>query len=118
MALHYQTILSHFFFCPIPLALGHSSGTGKTTAVRCALSIVGAHPARFYSKGTTEKYADISAKSSLPFASDLVVALFNGAKATTIKQWRIQDFQKGGSMYSGKVDAGAKRPRDFGHAHF
>ena len=31
MALHYQTILSQFFFCPVPLAFG-VSGTGKTTA--------------------------------------------------------------------------------------
>ena len=95
MALHYQTILSHFFFCPIPLALGHSSGTGKTTAVRCALSII-LLGVLCLSKGTTEKYADISARSSLPFAiddpkslvaiSDPVVALFNGAKATTIKR--------------------------------
>lgn len=96
MALHYQTIISQFFFCPIPLAFGIACGTGKTTALRCGLSIVGAHPARFYSKESGEKYSEISSQSNLPFAiddpksqaaiSDLSIALFNGAKATTLKR--------------------------------
>ncbi len=99
MALHYETILSKYMNCPVPLAYGES-GTGKTTALRCGLSIVGAHPrsnpSRFYSKGSTEKFADICCHSYLPFAiddpksksmiNDLTISLFNGANATTFKR--------------------------------
>lgn len=99
LALHYKTILSRFLFCPVPLAFG-PSGTGKTTDLRCGLSIVGTHPgsrpSRFYSKGTLERYTDICSQSCLPFAmddpksknaiSDLTIALFNGANGTTMKR--------------------------------
>ena len=84
MALHYNTILGKFLFCPVPLAFGES-GTGKTTALRCGLSIVGAYR-RFFSKATVEKYAELSSDSCLPFGiddpksraaiSDLTIALF------------------------------------------
>lgn len=95
MALHYTTILRNFLFCPVPLAFGES-GTGKTTSLRCGLAIVGAHPDRFYSKASLEKYCELSSGSSLPFGiddpksrtalGDLTVALFNGAKEATIKR--------------------------------
>ena len=49
MSLHYETTMSKYQNCPIPLAFG-ASGTEKTTALRCALSIVGAHPNRFFSR--------------------------------------------------------------------
>lgn len=95
MALHYGTILKNFLFCPIPLAFGQS-GTGKTTALRAGLTIVGAYPERFYSKASLAKYCELSSNSTLPYGiddpksrtalGDLTVALFNGAKEGTISK--------------------------------
>ena len=95
MSLHYQTILSKYQSCPIPIAFG-PSGTGKTTALRCALSIIGAHPHRFYSRATLEKLLDISSKSSFPIGIDdpsfqkhidnLCIDLFNGARSGNVSR--------------------------------
>ena len=95
MALHYRRILKSFLFCPIPIAYGKVSGTGKTTALAVALSPMGAYPSRFVSKATYEKYADMCSSSFLPLGiddpkskgaiSDLVISLFNGATGATMK---------------------------------
>lgn len=95
MALHYKTIIETFLFCPIPIAYGKTSGTGKTTALIIGLSPTGAYPSRFVSKASCAKYADMCSSSYLPLAvddpksknviSDLVISLFNGAKAATMK---------------------------------
>ena len=95
MALHYKTILNKFLFCPIPIAYGKISGTGKTTALSIGLSPLGAYPSRFVSKATYEKYADLCSSSYLPLGiddpksrgaiSDLVISLFNGDKGATMK---------------------------------
>lgn len=88
MGLHYKTILLMYQSCPIPLAFG-PSGTGKTTALRCALSVVGAHNTRFFSRATLPKLIDVCSKSSIPIGVDdpsfqkhidnLSIELFNGA---------------------------------------
>ena len=70
MALHYKRILDTFLFCPIPIAYGKTSGTGKTTALAISLSPTGAYPSRFVSKATYEKYADLCSSSYLPLAVD------------------------------------------------
>lgn len=49
MALHYQIFIKKAKNCPVILAYG-SSGTGKTTAVRCALGLFGAEDFRFFIK--------------------------------------------------------------------
>lgn len=95
MALHYKRIIETFLFCPVPIAYGRASGMGKTTALIIGLSPTGAYPSRFVSKASYEKYADLCSGSYLPLAvddpksksaiSDLVVALFNGAKAASMK---------------------------------
>ena len=95
LALHYNTILDKFLFCPVPLLYG-DSGTGKTTALRCALSLMGISEQRFYSRGTTQKYVELCCDGILPLAiddpysvnaiSELTIALFNGAKEGTIKR--------------------------------
>lgn len=95
MALHYKRILENFLFCPIPLAYGSASGTGKTTSLMIGLSPCGAYPSRFVSQASYQKYADLCASSYLPLGvddpkskkaiSDLVISLFNGAKAATMK---------------------------------
>ena len=94
MALHYRTIVQQFLFCPVPLAFGRSSGTGKTTAMRCGLALLGVHPSRLFSRATYEKYSNLCATSYLPLGvddpkskstiSDLTVSLFNGAQEGTV----------------------------------
>ncbi len=95
MALHYKRILETFLFCPIPIAYGTTSGTGKTTSLIVGLNPTEAYPSRFISRATYQKYADLCSSSYIPLGvddlksksaiSDLVIALFNGAKAATMK---------------------------------
>lgn len=47
MVLHYTRFIECLTNCPIPIAFG-KSGTGKTNALRCGLSVLGAHEFRFY----------------------------------------------------------------------
>ena len=94
LAMHYSTIIKSLLFCPIPIAYGKASGTGKTTALSVTLSPTGAYPARFVSQASYAKYADQCSSSNLPLAiddpksriaiSDLVVALFSGMKGPTM----------------------------------
>jgi len=94
MALHYTTILQRNHHCHIPFLTGES-GTGKTTALRSGLSLIGAHEKRFFSRGTKEKYSLHCCECSIPIGCDdpvseantgqLVVDLYNGAKFTTVK---------------------------------
>lgn len=93
MALHYETILSKFLNCPIPIAFG-PSGTGKTTSLQCGLALVGSYPNRLFSRGTKQKYLELCSGSSFPIGIDdpsfqkdidsLCVDLFNGAKSGSI----------------------------------
>jgi len=93
MAMHYKTIINAYMFCPVPLLCG-PPGTGKTTALRCGLSMLGAYPQRFWSHGTREKYASLCSTSYLPLGiddprskaviSDLVMALYTGATEGTM----------------------------------
>ena len=95
MALHYQSILKQFLFCPVPLAYGIKSGTGKTSSSIIGQAPTGAYPSRFVSKASFEKYSEMSCSSYFPLAvdnpksrsaiSDLTIALFNGAAEATIK---------------------------------
>ena len=80
-------------FCPIPLAFG-PSGTGKTTALRCALGMMGISESRFASSITKEKIIDLCCESSVPLGvddpyskgdiSNLIIALYNGASVGTL----------------------------------
>lgn len=95
MAMYYKRIIESLLFCPIPIAYGKCSGTGKTTSLIIGLSPAGAYPSRFVSEASYQKYTHLCSSSCLPLGiddpksksaiSDLVVALFNGAKAATIK---------------------------------
>lgn len=99
MALHYSTIIKHSHHCHIPFLTG-PSGTGKTTALRSGLSLIGAQEKRFFSRGTKEKYSQHCCESSFPIGCDdplseahtgqLVVDLYNGAKSTTIKHGEMK----------------------------
>ena len=70
MALHYETILKQFLFCPVTLAYGTKSGTGKTSASHIGQSPTGAYPSRFVSKASSEKYSEMCSSSYLPLAVD------------------------------------------------
>ena len=93
LTLHYQMMLKKLKFCPIPLAFGQS-GTGKTTALRCGLSLLGIHDSHFFSKVTKEKILQMACYSGVPLGIDdpqsqgdisrLLIDLFNGAKNGTI----------------------------------
>lgn len=90
MSLHYEVTLDRYLNCPVAIAFGQS-GTGKTTALRCGLSIVGAYPNRFFSCGTKEKYLELCSESigindpSVQKDVDsLCLDLFNGAKSGSI----------------------------------
>ena len=92
LALHYTAILDKCLYCPVPLIFG-GPGTGKSTALRCGLSLLGCMR-RMFSKGTKEKYASLCCNTTLPLViddprsqntiSDLVISLYNGAYEGTI----------------------------------
>ncbi len=91
--LHYQEMIKQLRYCPIPLAFG-VSGTGKTTALECALSLFGARDSRLYSKVTRAKMFDLCCDSGIPLGVDdphskgdinkLLVELYNGKKGATM----------------------------------
>ena len=84
MSLHYETVMSKYQNCPIPLAFG-PSGTGKTTAVHCALSIVGAHPNRFVSSSKSSVPIGVDNPSFQTIIDSLCIDLFNGANSGTME---------------------------------
>lgn len=59
MAMHYGTILAKYMNCAVPVAFVES-GTGKTTALRCGLALVGAS-SRFL--------VEVPRKSTLTYAA-------------------------------------------------
>ena len=95
MATHYSTIRDLGFHCPVPLIFG-SPGTGKTTALRSGLSLLGCTEQRMFSKATKEKYASLCSTTTLPLIiddprskdsiSDLVMSLYNGAYEGTLSR--------------------------------
>lgn len=95
MALHYNTIIEAYMHCPIPLVCG-PPGTGKSTALRCGLSLLGAYPQRYWSYGTKEKYTALCSESMLPLGiddprsqsaiSELVMSLYGAAQEGTMSR--------------------------------
>ena len=92
--LHYEELIKKLRFCPIPLAFG-ISGTGKTTALECALSLFGARESRLYSKITLAKMFDLCCECpGIPIGIDdphskndinkLLVDLYNGKKGSNV----------------------------------
>ncbi len=88
--LHYQEMIKRFRYCPIPLAFGRS-GTGKTTALECAMSLLRAQE-RVYSKvkifdlccvcgGIPAAIDDPHSKTDI---NKLLVELYNGKKSATM----------------------------------
>ena len=88
MCLHYEDVLKYFRYCPIPLAFG-KSGSGKSTALHCALSLWGGQKSHFFSNTTRELVEQKCSQGTIPIGLDdptskkmvqqLVIDLFNGA---------------------------------------
>ena len=94
MALHYQSFIAKIKNCPITLAYG-SSGTGKTTAIRCGLGLLGADESRFFHKVSPAKAFELCSVTSIPMGYDdpdtktgfssLIIDLFHGMRKGTMK---------------------------------
>ena len=69
LTLCYQMMLKKLKFCLIPLAFGQS-GTGKTSALHCGLSLLGSHESHFFSKVTKEKILQMACFSGVPLGVD------------------------------------------------
>lgn len=93
MALHYVSIKKELGFCPIPIAYGNP-GTGKTTSLKCGLSMMGLIPQRLWSNATKELLVQLCCNGYMPLGiddpkskssiSDLVMTLYGGANEGTI----------------------------------
>ena len=104
LCMHYKTLVDRNGECFAPLICG-DVGTGKSMALRAALSLFGSHRSRFYSRGTREKLLQHLSHSTFPIGIDdpqkpdaigeLMVDLFNGAKSTTITHGDIQPMSTG-----------------------
>lgn len=100
LVLHYQDFIDKLRYCPIPIAFG-PSGTCKTTALESALSLLGAHKTRIYSKVTREKIFEMCCENAgIPLGVDdphsksdiskLLVELYNGKKGGTVGRGESQ----------------------------
>ena len=93
MVLHYQAFIKSMKSCPIPIAYG-PSGMGRTTALHCALNLLGADELRYFHQLSPAKALQLCSLSSIPLGLEdpgtksnfcsLVMDLFNGAKNSTI----------------------------------
>ena len=97
MSCHYQTIVQQFGGFPIVLAVGPTE-TGKSTAIKAALSLFGMTKAGFYVDGSNAYFMERSALSCLPYGIDegttdkqldlvkLIIALNGGAKTANLRR--------------------------------
>lgn len=99
MTLHFYAFIDKLKSCPILLAYG-SSGSGKTTALRCALSLLGADDLRFFRELSPAKVSQLCSITNIPLGLDdpdtkggfsrTIMDLFNGAKQGTISRGEIK----------------------------
>ena len=72
MTFHYTTIKDMFGGCPISVAVDDSE-TGKSTALKAALSLFGCNQISCYVKGTNALFMERASRSSLPFGIEEVM---------------------------------------------
>lgn len=99
LSLHYSTIVEKYKFCPVPIGFG-KPGTGKTTALKCGLSMLGVLENRFWSCATKELYLCLCSTDHLPLGlddpktqgiiSDLCMSLYNGAFHGTLQRGKCK----------------------------
>ena len=95
IVLHYRRMQDRLSFCPIPVAFG-LSGTGKSTALKICLGMLGIFSNRFYCSITKEKIIDLCCSSGVPLGvddpqskgdiSNLMISLYNGAGVGTVSR--------------------------------
>ena len=101
MSFHYKTIQEIYGGCSITIALGPAE-TGKSTAIRMALSLLGLLDSNHYVRGTNTLFLARSTACCLPYAIDdpkgkgkaktnqldvgeLIVDLYNGNSSANLK---------------------------------
>ena len=99
IALHFQKFIENLKSCPILLAYG-TSGSGKTTALLSALSLLGAENLRFFRNLSPAKKIQICSITNIPLGLDdpdtkggfskTIMDLFNGAKQGTISRGEVK----------------------------
>ena len=99
MALHFETFIENLKSCPILLAYGQS-GSGKTTALSCALSLLGADNLTFFRDISPAKIMQLCSVTNIPLGLDdpdtkggfskIIMDLFNGAKQGTISRGEVK----------------------------
>ena len=98
MSSHYTQVVKTYGGFPIVLAVGPTE-TGKSTAIKAGLSLVGMAKDGFYVEGSTAYFMERSALSCLPYGIDeacsdnkqfdlmkLVVDLHGGAKTANLRR--------------------------------
>jgi len=55
--------------CPVPIAFGQP-GTGKTTALKCCLLMMGLLPQRLWSSGTKQMFSQLLCNGWMPLGID------------------------------------------------
>ena len=71
VALHFQSFIAKLKSCPITLAYGPGeSGSGKTTALHCLLSLIGADELRFFRELTLAKVLQLCSTTNILLALD------------------------------------------------
>jgi hypothetical protein len=98
MAMHYETIQKFFGQCPTPLAVG-TNDTGKTTAAKAFLSVVGRKDKGLARQLTQAEASLKCASSTIPFVFDdpdnlsevrvLINNNFNGQVRSNVKSTNI-----------------------------
>ena len=99
MAMHYRRFIQNLSNCPIPIAFG-GCGSGKTTALKCSLALLGAHTTRFFREISAPKIAEMCSVTDIPLGVDdpdsksglhkVIMDLFNGAKRGTVGKGETQ----------------------------
>ncbi len=94
LGLHYESIIDHLGFCPLPVICG-ANGLGKTKAANAALSLIG-NTGNFYSSVKQRFIPRLCCRSSLPpviddvkmpnILEDVAISFYNNGKDGTCLQ--------------------------------
>ena len=89
MSFHYSEVKNVWGGCPITVAIGESE-TGKSTAIRAALSLFGCQKIGCYVKSTNALFLEQASRSTLPFGIEEALPSSKG-KANHISEYEDRD---------------------------